>query len=221
VKGEGARAGPPDDRRCTAQRSDGSGRCGRWAVRGGTVCVRHGAGSVSVRAAALTRWTREKLAGRIDALVAEVADTEPRHPIENLLEAGQRSTNMARFFERMVGMLTAGKWTNEDTEAIGALLGPDHTGDLAPHALLRLLKEWTDLQARTAKMALDANVDERRLRLTEALQTRLYDALGKAMTKAGIAGPQAERFRAALGDELRVREAVVMPIAPPPRADMA
>jgi hypothetical protein len=56
------------------------------------------------------------------------------------------------------------------------------------------LGEWTDRQAKLAKTALDANLDERAMRLAEWQIQQLYDATCKAMTQVAIVGDQKEAF---------------------------
>ncbi len=69
--------------------------------------------------------------------------------------------------------------------------------------LLALYGQWVDRYARACKLALDAGVDERMLRLAESDADRLFTAITGAMETAGLSLDQREAFRVALAAELR------------------
>jgi hypothetical protein len=66
------------------------------------------------------------------------------------------------------------------------LYGPDHLGDARPHALMLMSLQWTTDAARLSKLAIDAGVDERQVRLAESMAGQMVDVLSAAV--AGIIG---------------------------------
>ena len=64
----------PWGRRCTATNRQGA-RCGRWAIRGGTVCKAHGGGSPQVKRRAEERLqaAQERFLDLLEPAVNELA----------------------------------------------------------------------------------------------------------------------------------------------------
>jgi hypothetical protein len=170
------------------------------------VCVAHGGGAPQVRRAARARLQREQLNRDVARLLDELDPEDRQHPVEILLEAVNRAASMGRLLDQLVGMLSPAydpDRLDERGRVVAALWGPNHRGDAAPHVLVGLLGEWTDRQAKLAKTALDANVDERAVRLMERQIQELYEATQKAMALAGIVGDQADQFSRAMAAVLR------------------
>ncbi len=85
-------------------------------------------------------------------VAAERIETDD--PMAGLAEAQRRAQTMARVLDRMVGELEA-------------LWGPNHVGDTVPHVAFSLLGQWNDKSARISKLAIDAGVEEHRVKLAE------------------------------------------------------
>jgi hypothetical protein len=182
--------------RCRARRSDGT-PCAGYAIVGGTVCRAHGGAAAQVRTAADQRSTLARVEGQVVALL-DALEVEAVHPLDGLLEAVQRAGGMMRLLGQLLGRLHI-----TDNGSGEALYGPDHLGNARPHVLLALYGQWVDRYARACKLALDAGVDERMLRLAESDADRLFTAITGAMETAGLSLDQREAFRVALVAELR------------------
>ena len=169
--------------RCTALSQQSGERCRRRAIKGGTVCAVHGGGAPQVRAAARRRLERERLDGEIGRLLDELEmEHAERHPIEVLIDAVTRSSAMVEVLGSLVGRLdaTPASLPAQDIGTggrRGALYGRDHLGDGRPHVLMVMYREWVEIAAKMAKMALEAGVDERRVRLAEQHGAVISDVL--------------------------------------------
>jgi len=60
--------------------------------------------------------------------------------------------------------------------------GPDHLGDGRPHVLVDLYGQWLDRQAKVTKLALDAGIDERRVKMAEGTANEIVETMQDAMT---------------------------------------
>ena len=76
-------------------------------------------------------------------------------------------------------------------------------GDASPHILVGLLGSGRTGKRSWQKTPLDANLDERAMRINERYVQGLDDATCNAMAQAGIVGDQADAFSRALAAELR------------------
>lgn len=83
------------------------------------------------------------------------------------------------------------------------------TGEARPNVLLTLYSEERDRLVRYAKAALDAGVEERRVRLAEAEAADLFAGIGQAIRAAAMTAQQAEVFQRSLADSLRARQPLV------------
>lgn len=162
-------------------------QCNNYPIRGGTVCRQtHGGNAPQVRAAAAERL-REEAVAEIVRLV--VKDVDPKHmgrtPDEQLLEEVARSAQMVEWLAERVadldvpdlrdtgafqGLVGVDPDTGEPIEQQNRnlLFGPDHTGDAAPHLYWAMLNAERDRHVKMAKMAIDAGISERMVRLAES-----------------------------------------------------
>ena len=177
--------------RCTAGARSTGDRCKRRAVPGADVCVIHGGAAPQVQAAARRRLLAAETAREVGALLAEVApDVTDIDPVEGILEALRCAWAMRRMLELVVAELSTAPGS-------AGAIGPDHKGDGKPHAYLALLGEWTERQGRLSKMAADAGVAERQVRLAEAEADLLARAFRAFATALGL-DPAEERVRSAM-----------------------
>lgn len=163
---------------CTAHRTDGE-PCEAPAIRGGAVCAAHGGRAPQVANAAERRRAIAKVSAELERI--GIVDVDP---LEALAFEVSRSATFLAFLGGLVGELADDRG-NDGPEAGGALYGPNHLGDGAPHVLVKMWNEERDRLARFAKMAADAGVAERRVRMAEsqgqaiaALITRVLEDLG-------------------------------------------
>jgi len=124
---------------------------------------------------------REITMGRIGEALSEVGiDVTEVDYIEGL-------ASVVRLDRAMVAVL------KDEVSRLHELHGPDHSGDGRPHVLVDMLAQWSAMQAKNEKLALDAGIEERRLaidtRYAEAFTTGmrvLLDAMRVALVEAGL-----------------------------------
>lgn len=192
-------------RRCTAKSKRSGHRCRRYPTRGASVCYYHGGAIPAVKAAAARRLARERLDGDLGKLLAELEmDAADRHPVAVLLDAVARASAMTEVLGSLLGGLRAAP----DAEGNGGLYGPDHLGDGRPHVLVEMYAQWTDRAARAAKLALDAGVDERKVRIREAEARQMAGVLSAVFADTELGLTATQRNVAA---EVAARHLVALP----------
>lgn len=82
-------------------------------------------------------------------------------------------------------------------EGRAVLYGPDHLGDLREDIVAQMHREALDARARIAKMAVDAGLDERMVRLAERQADILVQLVEVVLEAAGAADEARERGRSA------------------------
>lgn len=191
-----------DPRRCHVIKKNGE-QCGRWAIKGGRVCGAHGGDTPAVRRAARRRLQREQLERKVVELLQDLdLDVDQdASPADVLSSAVGRAADMARMLEVIVGQLAI--WNGWETarvdgdpvpvrvEQAAAWFGPDHLSDGAPHVATEMLRQWNEQAAKLAKWALDAGLEERRVRVAEEQGRQLADVL-----RATVAALQARALAA-------------------------
>jgi hypothetical protein len=188
--------------RCKAKANRTGARCGNWPIRGAVVCHKHGGSSPQVRAAARRRLQRQQLDGDLGKLLAELEiDAAERHPVQLLLDALARTWSMVNVLGALVGGL------GTDATGSGGLAGPNHLGDGAPHVLVDMYGVWLDKAARTSKLALDAGVEERAVRIEEERGRLIADVFRQVFADAEL-GLTAEQRRTAASITVRHLRAI-------------
>lgn len=142
--------------RCSARSKRSGLPCQNPPMRGGRVCRMHGGAAPRARAAAAAELTRRRVAAEAARLGGRL-DVEP---VEALAMVWQGAAADVVALEAMVGALDAAE-----------LAGP------AGVALSRMLAEARGTARQAAKAALDAGVDERRVRIGEATTARVVAAV--------------------------------------------
>lgn len=156
----------PMDGLCNTRKTDGTGLCRHeagWGTDhvGDGKCRKHGGTSPNLRAhAAKLRHARE-----LDELLAEqLAGVEIVDPVAAVLEVVRRTWAWRRVLEMRAGELM------DRTDLDGgepAIYGRNHLGDQAPHVLFTMLEKATAQHLHACKVAIDAGVAERALRIEE------------------------------------------------------
>lgn len=204
--------------KCKARNRKGK-QCGNVAEPGQEVCRLHGGASPQARAAAEKRLVRATITRTLEeTLSAHEAASIGKDPIEHLLDAIKHASGMVGVLRSLVGQLQpAYDWralSDQVREAEGARLaleaeyvangeepparlpvlhgaiyGPDHNEDAKPHVLIVMLGEWTDRLAKFSKLALDAGVAEREVRLHEEQGRLVVAVLRRVLDHYGINAP--------------------------------
>lgn len=201
---------------CTAhiRRGERQGQpCLQYPKEGVPVCRMHGGGAPQVRAAGERRQEQDRIATKVGELLEQVA-VHDQHPIDGLLEAVNRTGNIARILHHLANELDLRPQLGvspDGTIGIGAALyGPDHNLDGRPHVLMDMLRVWTDLHAKACKLALDAGIDERRLQLEETELDELQQAVMVGLAAADLTADQQAAFVQAFAGRLRALETVTV-----------
>jgi len=139
-------------------------------------CFLHGGRAPTHRKAAAKEAARNALATlRLDGSV---------DPISSLYEA----VAVAAWREYGLRMML---------ERRDALFGTDHLGDLREDVVAKMHADALDARARIAKMAVDAGLDERMVRLAERQADVLVRLVEVVLDGAGVLGPARDTARAA------------------------
>lgn len=176
---------------CTKRKHGGS-RCHRLRLRGTDACALHGGRNAKVRSLAV-------VAQREFPLAVEPVDI---HPAEALLWRVRYLTAFLRAIDAEVARLSAPEVTwglerQEDSE-----LGTKTVRSARLHT-------WLDLQDRTNRAliaasaaALQANAEERLVRMAEAQGARMFAAYQRGLGKLGLSEGQWEMARAGYAEVL-------------------
>lgn len=196
--------------------------CSKAPKKGRTVCRSHGANLPNLARKAERQLALMEAEGEIATLMRE-CDIPEQHPIDGLLEVVRVSGSMMRLLtikvgeleedpevrERMLentktGQLTWVKYTDGE-----AFWGLDKDSQMVPHVYVQLLKIWSERYERACKTALDAGIDERKLRLAEDTADTFFAAFTKAMAMVEMPPEMKAALNSALAAELRTHSNVI------------
>jgi hypothetical protein len=203
-------------------RRDGVWRpCRNGPVQGAAVCRFHGGGAPQVQRAAAERQTRDAMD---NVLRLVMTNPDPRYkgqsPDEQLLDEVARSATVVEWLSERVAELKvptpddAGPLANligVDPETGDPILdqgsfnlwGPDHNGDAAPHIYWGMLNQERDRHARLCKLAIDAGISERLVRIAEAQGAAIVTVLLKVLDRLELAPKERDLARRYAAEELR------------------
>lgn len=201
----------------------GSGKtqpCKRPPIAGGFVCRTHGGALEKTQIAAAKRLALMSAQGEIADLMRE-CDIPDQHPIDGLLEVVRVSGSMMRLLTIKVGELAEnpeivevlveskdGELSTKRVAKEDAFWGLNSKGEMTPSIYVELLRVWTERYERACKTALEAGIEERRIRLAESTTETLFAALSKALAAVGITPDLRDQLHQALAAELRKTSAI-------------
>jgi hypothetical protein len=146
-----AKGGPA----CSAHSKRSGDPCANSPMKGQSVCRMHGGSAPAARASGQRRIERARIFADVGAVLDELEIAQDdTHPIDALLDAVRRARAVAT--------------------VLGSMLDASNPGF---GQSLELYERWLGLQARTAKLALEAGVEERQIRVTEEQAQQLAQAL--------------------------------------------
>jgi hypothetical protein len=162
---------------CRAHSRSGA-QCRRRAIAGGAVCPTHGGSIKRVKAAAARRLAELQARSELGRLLGDTqTDLADAHPISALTEALARARAM--------------------TTVLGALVGGTSLAKAdRAHPLAAMYADWVDKQARIAKAALDAGIDERRMQLADEQARVILDVFRAVFADPAIGFNAAQRSAA-------------------------
>lgn len=181
---------------CKAHRSKTGTACRANPVRGAAVCTKHGGSSRAVKKNAAARVAEAKVEERMGELRAE-HDRPDEHPFAALLDMSRRVAATTRALEAMV----------DDYRADG--------DDERLQAALAVYERFGRLSMQVSKTVLDANLDERLVRVNEAQAAALCEAVGVALAAVDLTDAQRQAFVRALTDELTAYRSGARPLPLP------
>lgn len=182
--------------KCVATAKATGAGCRRDAIAGGTVCVVHGGRAPQVKAAAARRVAEQELQGRIGQLLEEMGKAPTPDPIEGLL-------CVVDLAARMVAAIRL------EAEAHDVVI-TNSRGDKVIDPVVVELRYWLDQYGRSAKLALDAGIDERRVRMSELLAAQVFEVVSTALSAGGLTQEQDAVIRKTMAEGFRALDAAVV-----------
>lgn len=181
-------------RQCKARSSRSGERCRRWAVKGAEVCATHGGSAPQVKRKAKERLALQKVATMLDGMERKTPD-----PLDELLRVVWEDSAMVSILGTAVAEL--------ETNAPGqtSIYGPDHLGDGRAHVLVTEYGRWVDRLAHHSKMAIDAGIAERQVKVAESQGRMLAEIVAAIIDDPdlGLELTQRELARKVAGRHLR------------------
>lgn len=164
------RQNPPDPdsngQRLCGARKKGGGTCKRPLRPGQVKCRYHGGNAPQVLNAERERVVVMRIGEELTKANIEFSD-----PLEGLLREVSRSASTVLVYEGLVMKLRdpmePPELDDEGRPTSAPIYGRNHMGDATPHVLIEMWDKERDRHARYCKMALDAGVAEREVRLAE------------------------------------------------------
>jgi hypothetical protein len=194
--------------------------CTKNKIKKTDMCRSHG-GAAGPQGKQVERIALMEAQGEIAQLMREV-DVPEQHPIDGLLEVVRVSGAMMRLLTIKVGELSEepesvtimvetkkGDLLEKDVAGNDALWGHNKDGEMVPHIWVTLLRTWTERYERACKTALDAGIEERRIRLAEDTADTFFAALTKTTATLGLSPEQTEKLWQGLARELRTSVDVI------------
>jgi hypothetical protein len=170
--------GPDDNRRCSAHTSAGK-PCGRWAIKGGTVCIMHGGRAPQVKAAAKER-TERAVAEKAVATYGLAVDVDP---LDALLGELRRTAGHVAWLGTLIAQL---QHEHADLKHSGLKQYSAETGTTRPSVWVEIYQSERAHLARVAKDCVAANIDERRVKLAEDQGRLVADVIRRIVTALGL-----------------------------------
>lgn len=173
---------------CIGHKKSTGAACQASPVHGATVCSKHGAQAGPVKRRAAERVAVAKVERTVGDLLAQ-HDIPDQHPFVALLDLSRRMSAMTRMLEQLV--------SEYRTEG--------HEDEM--HAAMAVYERFGRLSAQVSKTVLDANLEERMVRINEDAADYITDqvqaALRVAMYRADLLPAQMETIRGVVASELR------------------
>lgn len=192
-------------RYCAATKAVDGKPCGKAPIKGDVVCRYHGGGTAVARRRQEVETQVQKTVKALHELGVAVVQRDPR---EILLEQVYSSAAMADALAGLVRDLE-----QKHLDGIGALdyvptddgvvPVPDRDGSIA-EARMTLYAQWVDRAARVAKMALDAGIEERLVRLAEGQATLIVQTLRNVLAQLDLTPEQLAKAQTLAASEFRL-----------------
>ncbi len=181
---------PHNPDKCNGHAKSTGKQCTAWPIKGGRVCIKHGGKAGQVRAAADKRIAEKALTDAVKTygLALDVSPTEALLD-EVKWTAGHVAWLRARVQELEAQALSWGVRSVVDREG-GEFPGTDTTEAAAPHVLLDLYQRERKHLVDVCAKALQAGIEERRVRLAESQGALLADVIRRILGDLNLTAEQ-------------------------------
>ncbi len=190
--------------RCASDVEEPNGElrpCGSRPVGGAHLCTSHGGKGLKE-----SRISQDSLSEEIDRYAAIgpllrrcAVATQGRTYVESLEDALHRANTMVLLLSMLIETLSAKATSVQTIVAEGTpkersewevtkegMVGPNVEGDLVVHPWVALYREWTDTQAKLAKVAADLGLTERQVEVAEAQVQIMSTTMVTILSELGI-----------------------------------
>lgn len=177
--------------RCKARTKSTGEQCRNQAIPGGTVCSRHGGNARQVRAAAERRVKAAEVMAHAERALRRLGEPEAIDPAEALLERVNAKRAEVLWLRTKVEELASDHdlvWGKVKEKAGEGAFGPtSETVEAAQvNIWYELLHKAEDQLVRYTVAALNAGVEERRIRVEESYATQLVAFANQLAVALGI-----------------------------------
>lgn len=169
----------PTDRRCTATNRQGK-QCGRWAIKGATVCASHGGKSPQVLNAAKKKEARRKAIADANAVLAHEGLTPVTDPILALATLAQETIGFKDALAARINALSDVTTTNA-------------FGQERINVVVELYERALDRTIRALDMLGKHDLEDRRVRVEEHTAAMFAYIMRGVMGELGLSQEQRER----------------------------
>jgi hypothetical protein len=164
--------------KCTAKSTTTGKRCGKWPVRGSTVCEFHGGNAPQVKAKAKQRLETEKAAKAAKRLAVHLEADE--NPVDVLLAELRGSRALAAYWEDRLA-------DSGDDASVVAWVHTEngsYPGGLSVEA--QLWQAERNRAIAVAKTCIQLGLEERRVRLAERDGAQIAAMIGSVLRQLGV-----------------------------------
>jgi hypothetical protein len=190
--------GPPpadDPRRCTAHKKDGE-RCSGWALKGLSVCGKHGGANPAARRAGLQRHHRQTQIRRAERAVAVLGLARDIEPHAALLEEVHRTAGHVSALELIVAGLQHDRIMAGTTKMVETPSGQQATVEAALNPWVALYQSERDRLVNVCRVAISCGVEQRRVQIEEEHGRLIADVFRQVFHDQALGLDDAQRTRA-------------------------
>ena len=195
-----------DPSRCRATSRKGR-QCMQPPIPGGTVCHYHGGAAPQVKRVAAERLAAEKVKAEVARALGGSLDTDPGEALMSLVR--EAAFNVA-YLRELVGDLH-GRRSDDGPGDSAGIYGPTFhasgrpTGEGKRHIVVQMYDDERERLAKFTRLALDAGIAERQLRMQEYGANVIAQAIVATLDdpKLGLTREQREIGRQVAGQNLR------------------
>lgn len=195
------------DRQCTAKSKSTGQRCGKYAMKGQTVCSKHGGGAPGARKAAARRIEEARLQDKARKELRRLGEPTSGDPGEILLSLVREKAGEVAWLRVQVEALEAEALTWGVTKTVvgSGPNGPVDTEERGAqqHILYGLYHKAQDQLANYASAALRAGIEERQVRVAEQTAHQFTRILTSLQERLDLTSEQSGMWDRVVADVVR------------------